>query len=73
MGDLVDTGIVELKRGRIIPKTALSKDFKYPVYSASAQNNGLMGYADTYDLDEELISWSVDGGGNVFYRPKHKF
>lgn len=24
-------------------------------------------------FDEELITWSVDGGGNFFYRPKHKF
>jgi len=26
-----------------------------------------------YDFDEELITWSVDGGGYFFYRPKHKF
>jgi len=24
-------------------------------------------------FDEELITWSVDGGGNFFYRPKHRF
>jgi len=24
-------------------------------------------------LDEELVSWSIDGGGKFFYRPKHKF
>lgn len=24
-------------------------------------------------FDEELITWSVDGGGHFFYRPKHKF
>jgi type I restriction enzyme S subunit len=24
-------------------------------------------------FDEELITWSVDGGGHIFYRPKHKF
>jgi type I restriction enzyme S subunit len=24
-------------------------------------------------FDEELISWSVDGGGYFFYRPKHKY
>ena len=24
-------------------------------------------------FDEELISWSVDGGGNFFYRSKHKY
>jgi type I restriction enzyme S subunit len=26
-----------------------------------------------YMFDEELITWSVDGGGKPFYRPKHKF
>jgi type I restriction enzyme S subunit len=24
-------------------------------------------------FDEELITWSVDGGGNFFHRRKHKF
>lgn len=24
-------------------------------------------------FDKPLISWSIDGGGNFFYRPKHKF
>jgi len=24
-------------------------------------------------FDEELITWSVDGGGRLFHRPKHKF
>ena len=73
LSELVDNHIVELKRGKIIAKTLLSDDKEYPVYSASAQGNGLLGYSDTYDLDEELISWSVDGGGRPFYREKHKF
>ena len=32
-----------------------------------------MGYSDYYMFDQELITWSIDGGGNVFYRSKHKF
>jgi restriction endonuclease S subunit len=24
-------------------------------------------------FDEELITWSIDGGGRLFYRPRHKF
>jgi type I restriction enzyme S subunit len=24
-------------------------------------------------FDEEMITWSIDGGGRLFYRPKHKF
>lgn len=32
-----------------------------------------MGYNDTYMFDKELITWSIDGGVNFFYRKKHKF
>ena len=32
-----------------------------------------MGFWKNYMFDEELISWSIDGGGNFFYRYKHKF
>ncbi len=47
--------------------------YAYPVYSSSTQNNGLMGYNDSYMFNKELITWSIDGGGNFFYREKHKF
>lgn len=62
-----------LNRGNIIPKHAKSDLYQYPVYSSSTQNNGLMGYNDSYMFDKELITWSIDGGGNFFYRNKHKF
>lgn len=45
----------------------------YPVYSSSAHNNGLMGTYGNYMFDQELITWSIDGGGAVFFRPRHKF
>ena len=32
-----------------------------------------MGFNNSYMFDKELITWSVDGGGNFFYRSKHKF
>lgn len=32
-----------------------------------------MGEYGSFMFDEELISWSVDGGGYFFHRPKHKF
>ena len=32
-----------------------------------------MGYANSYMFDKELITWSIDGGGDFFYREKHKF
>ena len=71
--ELVKQKLILLKRGNIIPKFEYSSEFCYPVYSSSIQNNGLMGYYNSYMFDEELISWSIDGGGNFFYRRKHKF
>ena len=67
--DLENENKITLNRGNIIPKS----EGKYPVYSASTKNNGLMCYSDKYMFDEELITWSIDGGGDFFYRPKHKF
>ena len=67
-------GWVELSRGKVISKKDIeSNKGEYPIYSSSVKNNGLMGAYGDYMFDEELISWSVDGGGNFFYRPKHKF
>ena len=70
---LIEEGIVKLNRGNIIPKHSKDTMYQYPVYSSSTQNNGLMGYNDSYMFDKELITWSIDGGGNFFYRKKHKF
>lgn len=36
-------------------------------------NDGKFGEYGDYMFDEELITWSIDGGGTFFYRPKHKF
>jgi type I restriction enzyme S subunit len=33
----------------------------------------MIGKYAKFMFDEELITWSVDGGGHIFYRPKHKF
>ena len=71
--EAVELEKAHLYRGKIIPKHPRDERFKYPVYSSSQENLGLMGYWDTFMLDEELISWSIDGGGKFFYRPKHKF
>lgn len=65
---------VELGRGNVISKKDIDTiPGNYPIYSSSIKNNGLMGKYGQYMFDEELISWSVDGGGNFFYRPRHKF
>lgn len=70
----VANGSIELGRGNIISsKDIARKPGDYPIYSSSAQGKGEFGrYAD-YMFDEELITWSVDGGGRFFFRPKHKF
>lgn len=65
---------IELERGKVISKDTMVKTpGHYPVYSSSVENNGLFGQYGLFMFNEELITWSVDGGGNFFYRPKHKF
>ena len=66
--------IIKLGRGDVISK----KDFEkypgnYPVYSSSVKKNGVFGKYGKFMFEQELITWSVDGGGDFFYRPKHKF
>ena len=71
--DLVENKSLQLNRGNIIPKHQKDDVYKYPVYSSSVQKDGLMGYSDYYMFDKELITWSIDGGGDIFFREKHKF
>ncbi|WP_277016700.1 restriction endonuclease subunit S [Prevotella corporis] len=73
LSELEASGDICLKRGNIIPKHEHTDIFCYPVYSSSVQNGGLMGYNNTYMFNTELVTWSIDGGGNFFYRHKHKF
>lgn len=74
LDEFISKNIISLDRGRVISSIDLNaKPGNYPVYSSSSQKNGLFGTFDEFDFDEELITWSVDGGGYFFYRPKHKF
>jgi type I restriction enzyme S subunit len=67
-------GRIELGRGHVISRIAMEQTpGTYPVYSSSVHNNGLFGRYGKYLFDEELITWSIDGGGDFFYRPKHRF
>ena len=67
-------GALSLGRGNVISKEDINRNpGSYPIYSSSIKNNGIFGYYGHYMFDEELITWSIDGGGNFFYRPKHKF
>ena len=45
--------IFNISRGRVIAKTEL-KDIGYPVYSSQTQNNGCMGFINTYDCNNTL-------------------
>lgn len=74
LDELVTTGKIELGRGNIISKNDIEQcPGNYPIYSSSASTEGKFGEYGKFMFDEELISWSVDGGGYFFYRPRHKF
>jgi len=65
---------VALGRGNVISRKDLENNpGEYPVYSSSVKNNGVFGYYGKFMFDKELITWSVDGGGDFFYRNRHKF
>lgn len=48
---------------------------EYVVYSANTKNDGVFGYINSYDFDDECIQITTNGAyaGTIFYRPKHKF
>lgn len=43
---------------------------EYPLYSSQTTNNGEFGYIDSYDFDEECLTWTTDGiyAGTLFMR-----
>lgn len=69
--------VFEFKSGNsVITQTYINKHKgEYVVYSSNTKNDGIFGYIDTYDFDEECIQITTNGvyAGTVFYRPKHKF
>ena len=68
------SGSIRLSRGKVISKKDIaSRPGDYPIYSSSVQGDGLFGRYGEYMFDEEMITWSVDGGGHFFYRPRHRF
>jgi Type I restriction modification DNA specificity domain len=67
-------GEIELGRGEVISSIDLATfPGDYPVYSSSAVGAGEFGRYGRFMFDEELITWSIDGGGRPFYRPKHRY
>lgn len=57
-------------RGRVISQEILVEEGKYPVYSSQTENNGCLGFIETYDFDNDLLTWTTDGAnaGTVFRR-----
>ncbi|MBU1425217.1 MAG: restriction endonuclease subunit S [Gammaproteobacteria bacterium] len=72
--ELEKMGFVKLSRGKVISKKDIERHpGDCPIYSSSVKNDGLFGCYGEHMFDEELITWSVDGGGHFFHRAKHKF
>ena len=66
--------LIKLSRGQVISKKDMERiPGNFPIYSSSVKKDSAFGYYGAFMFDEELITWSVDGGGDFFYRPKHKF
>src|SRR3972149_7318645 len=58
-------------RGRVISAIEIGENGgDYPVYSSQTENNGVMGYLNTYDFEGKYVTWTTDGAnaGTVFYR-----
>lgn len=72
--DAESTGLVTMGRGMVISKKKLAAlPGNYPVYSSSGLGNGEFGRYGDYMFDDERITWSIDGGGRLFYRPPHRY
>jgi restriction endonuclease S subunit len=74
LGALEKLGVVKLFRGKVISRKDISQSpGDFPIYSSSVHNDGLFGRYGLFMFDEELITWSIDGGGHFFHRSRHKF
>ena len=72
--ELEQNKFIEIGRGKVISRKDLQNHKgSFPVYSSSKIDNGQFGTYGKFEFDEELITWSVDGGGKLFHRLKHKF
>jgi len=67
LNELIEDGLIQLMRGKIISKKDIAAcPGGYPIYSSAKDNNGKFGEYGKYLFDEELITWSVDGGAGSF-------
>lgn len=74
LGEIEDAGYIKLGRGKVISKKDIAANPGcYPIYSASAADDGKMGEYGSYMFDDIRLTWSVDGGGKFFYRDAPKY
>jgi len=67
--------VSNLGRGRVISSIEIGENpGEFPVYSSQTENNGVMGYLNSFNFDGEYVTWTTDGAnaGTVFFR-KGKF
>ena len=60
----------EIGRGRAIAETELVENGLYPVYSSQTKNDGCLGFINTFDFENVMLTWTTDGAnaGSVFLR-----
>lgn len=74
LDELVRNGVIRLNRGQIISmKDVRESPGEYPIYSSASKNEGLFARYGQWMFEEESITWSIDGGGTLFHRPKHRY
>lgn len=62
--------IFYIGRGRVIGQDELVDEGRFPVFSSQTENNGCLGYIDTFDFNTTLLTWTTDGAnaGTLFKR-----
>lgn len=69
--------LFSLKKGdsKYTKKFVNSNRGEFPVYSASTKNNGIFGYVNCFDYNEECLQITTNGvyAGTVFHRKEHGF
>ena len=74
LDELQKRRLVTLGRGEVISQIDINAHpGNYPIYSSSAKNDGLFGRYGRYMFSDERITWSIDGGGQFFYRSAHRY
>lgn len=74
LGEIENMGLISLGRGNVISKKEMQENpGNYPVYSSSVTGDGEIGRYGKYMFDDERITWSIDGGGKLFYRNGLKY